>query len=74
MSPKKSIYCGSIAFPLISAGVFGCPAEIAIRAATTAIRAFLADHEMEVYLVISPKILEKLLFSHIILPLFSRIA
>ena len=44
--------CASIAFPLISAGVFGCPAEIAIRAATTAIRAFLAEHEMEVYLVI----------------------
>ena len=44
--------CASIAFPLISAGVFGCPAEIAIRAATTAIRAFLAEHEIEVYLVI----------------------
>ena len=44
--------CASIAFPLISAGVFGCPAEIAIAVATQAIREFLADHEMNVYLVV----------------------
>ena len=42
--------CTSIAFPLISAGVYGCPVEIAIAAATQAIREFLHDHEMEVYL------------------------
>ena len=44
--------CSSIAFPLISAGVFGCPSEIAIAVATQAIRDFLLDHEMEVYLVV----------------------
>ena len=44
--------CGSIAFPLISAGVFGCPSEIAIAVATQAIRDFLLDHELEVYLVV----------------------
>ncbi len=44
--------CTSIAFPLISAGVFGCPAEIAIATAVQAIREFLAEHEMNVYLVI----------------------
>jgi len=44
--------CGSIAFPLISAGVFGCPSEIAIAVATQAIRDFLCEHEMEVYLVV----------------------
>ena len=44
--------CKSIAFPLISAGVFGCPAEIAIATAVQAIRAFLADHEINVYLVV----------------------
>ena len=44
--------CGSIAFPLVSAGVFGCPSEIAIAVATQAIRNFLYDHEMEVYLVV----------------------
>ena len=44
--------CKSIAFPLISAGVFACPAEIAIATAVQAIREFLAEHEMDVYLVI----------------------
>lgn len=44
--------CNSIAFPLISAGVFGCPAEIAIATAVQAIKGFLAAHEMQVYLVV----------------------
>ncbi|WP_298464191.1 macro domain-containing protein [uncultured Mitsuokella sp.] len=44
--------CVSIAFPLISAGVFGCPSEIAIAVATQAIRDFLHDHDMDVYLVV----------------------
>ena len=44
--------CTSIAFPLISAGVFACPAEIAIATAVQAIREFLAEHEISVYLVI----------------------
>ncbi|SFA91583.1 macro domain-containing protein [Selenomonas ruminantium] len=44
--------CGSIAFPLISAGVFGCPSEVAIAVATQAIREFLTDHDMYVYLVV----------------------
>lgn len=44
--------CASVAFPLISAGVFGCPSEIAIAVATQAIRDFLADHDMDVYLVV----------------------
>lgn len=44
--------CRSIAFPLISAGVFGCPAEIAIATAVQAIRAFLDQHDMDVYLVV----------------------
>ncbi len=44
--------CTSIAFPLISAGVFGCPAEIAIAMAVQAIREFLEEQELNVYLVI----------------------
>ena len=44
--------CTSVAFPLISAGVYGCPSEIAIAVATQAIRGFLADHDMKVYLVV----------------------
>lgn len=45
-------HCSSVAFPLISAGVFGCPSEIAIAVATQAIRDFLVDHDMDIYLVV----------------------
>ena len=44
--------CISIAFPLISAGVFCCPSEIAIAVATQAIKDFLIEHDMDVYLVV----------------------
>lgn len=44
--------CSSIAFPLLSAGVFGCPSEIAIATAVQAIRDFLQEHDMDVYLVV----------------------
>ncbi len=44
--------CTSIAFPLISAGIYGCPVEVALATATQAIRDFLRDHEMEIYLVV----------------------
>ena len=36
--------CSSIAFPLISAGIFGCPPEIAIATATGAIREYIDEH------------------------------
>ena len=41
-------YCQSIAFPLLSAGIYGDPKREALRSATTAIREFLALHEREV--------------------------
>lgn len=44
--------CSSIAFPLISAGVFHCPPAIAIETATKTIRRFLQTHDLDVYLVI----------------------
>ncbi|MDO5583674.1 MAG: macro domain-containing protein [Mitsuokella multacida] len=49
--------CHSVAFPLISAGIFGCPADIAITTAVQAIRDFLQQHEceMDVYLVVFDK-------------------
>lgn len=41
----------TVAFPLISAGVFRYPKEKAIEVATTAIEKFLIENQMEVYLV-----------------------
>lgn len=44
--------CKSVAFPLISAGVFGYPKREALRVATETIADFLAAHDMDVYLTI----------------------
>ena len=44
--------CESVAFPLISAGVYGYPKAAAIDTAVGAIRAFLEQHDMTVYLVL----------------------
>ena len=44
--------CKSIAFPLISSGIYGYPKEEAFQIAISAIRHFLEKHDMEVYLVL----------------------
>ena len=47
--------CRSVAFPLISAGVYGYPKAEALRVAMEAIGEFLMEHELLVYLVIFDK-------------------
>lgn len=47
--------CKSVAFPLISAGAYGCPKEKALSVARKAITDYLKDHDMEVILVLFDK-------------------
>ena len=48
--------CASVAFPLISAGVYGYPKEQALEVAVETIRAFLQERDMQVILVLFDRV------------------
>lgn len=52
LEAAKEKNCASVAFPLISAGIYGYPRESAIRTAVLTITEFLKQNQMEVYLVL----------------------
>jgi O-acetyl-ADP-ribose deacetylase (regulator of RNase III) len=47
--------CESVAFPLISSGIYGYPKGEALRVATAAIRDFISEHDIDVSLVVFDK-------------------
>jgi hypothetical protein len=51
----KNQQCESIAFPLISTGIYGYPKEEALQIAISSISSFLLHHDLLVYLVVFDK-------------------
>lgn len=51
----KSLDCTSIAFPLISSGIYGYPKERALEVAVSEIEEFLKEEEIQVYMVLFGK-------------------
>ena len=51
--------CSSIAFPLISAGVYGYPKEEAFKIAVDTINSFLEKNDMEAYIVVFDEFFKK---------------
>ena len=52
LSLAQENHCHSVAFPVISSGIYGYPKQQAIQVAVDTIEEFLHESDMTVYLVI----------------------
>ena len=55
LEKARELECESVAFPLISAGTYGFPKDVALKTAIAEITGFLFANEMTVYLVVYDK-------------------
>jgi len=55
LAMAASLKCESVAFPVISSGIYGYPKEQALQVAISTIQEFLMNHEMFVYIVVFDK-------------------